>query len=232
MNNILTLSGGKDSTALLLMILEQCWPIRITEIVFCDTGKEFPEMYSHLDKVEEYTQMPITRLVPEKSFDYWMFDHVKTKGKHKGKRGYGWGNGPAKWCTKQVKTWPMEKYLKGKYGNDYTELVGIAYDEPDRLDNQDFKRYPLAEMGITEGQCLKYCYDRGFDWGGLYTRFDRVSCWCCPKKNLRELYMIWSFYPELWKALKEMDSRAWNSFRKDKSIADLECRFEAYPKAA
>ena len=31
-------------------------------ILFCDTGLEFPQMYEHLDKVEQYTGRAITRL--------------------------------------------------------------------------------------------------------------------------------------------------------------------------
>jgi 3'-phosphoadenosine 5'-phosphosulfate sulfotransferase (PAPS reductase)/FAD synthetase len=231
LNNILMLSGGKDSTAMLLMNQEK-WGIPITEIVFSDTGMEFPQMYQHLDKLEAQIKRPITRLLAPKTFEYWMFDHVKTKGKHKGKSGYGWANGNANWCTKQMKTWPLTKYLKAKYGTEYRELVGVAFDEYKRLDNDEQKIYPLADMGITEGQCLKYCYDRGYDWGGLYTRFDRVSCWCCPQSNTRELYMLWSFYPTLWERLKQMDLRAWNSFKGNKSVEDFEEQFKKYRRPA
>ena len=37
-------------------------------ILFCDTGLEFPQMYEHLDKVEQYTGRAITRLKPPHSF--------------------------------------------------------------------------------------------------------------------------------------------------------------------
>ncbi len=73
---------------------------------------------------------------------------------------------------------------------------------------------------------LAYCYERGFDWGGLYKHFDRVSCWCCPLKNLRELKTLWRYYPELWAELRQMDERAFNQFRADYSVADLERKFE------
>ena len=51
-NNIVSLSGGKDSTAMLLMMIEKKEPIH--HIVFFDTGWEFPEMISHIDKLEKY----------------------------------------------------------------------------------------------------------------------------------------------------------------------------------
>ena len=52
MEHIISFSGGKDSTAMLLMMLEQNMPI--DEIIFCDTGKEFPQMYEHIEKVQKY----------------------------------------------------------------------------------------------------------------------------------------------------------------------------------
>ncbi|MGN1050576.1 MAG: 3'-phosphoadenosine 5'-phosphosulfate sulfotransferase (PAPS reductase)/FAD synthetase, partial [Selenomonadaceae bacterium] len=87
--------------------------------------------------------------------------------------------------------------------------VGIAYDERERCKD---KNYPLVEWQITERQALEYCYSKGFNWGGLYEKFTRVSCWCCPLKRISELKQLYLHYPELWAQLKDMDSRAYNQF--------------------
>ena len=42
MKHIVHFSGGKDSTAMLLMMIAK--GIHIDDIIFCDTGMEFPEM--------------------------------------------------------------------------------------------------------------------------------------------------------------------------------------------
>lgn len=47
-----SLSGGKDSTAMLLLIIERGMPIDM--VLTADTGMEFPEMYEHLAKLDEY----------------------------------------------------------------------------------------------------------------------------------------------------------------------------------
>ncbi|MFR8670823.1 MAG: phosphoadenosine phosphosulfate reductase family protein, partial [[Clostridium] leptum] len=47
---VVSLSGGKDSTALLLRLLEEKMPV--DDILFSDTGLEFPQMYEHLEKLE------------------------------------------------------------------------------------------------------------------------------------------------------------------------------------
>ena len=39
-------------------------------LLFVDTGLEFPQMYEHIDKLEQYLQFPITRLKPPHSFEY------------------------------------------------------------------------------------------------------------------------------------------------------------------
>ena len=97
MKHIVNFSGGKDSTAMLLKMIEKDMPI--DEIIFCDTGKEFPEMYEHIEKVEKYINIPITKLKSMETFDELMFEHIKTKGKNKGQKGYSWPGTKLRWCT-------------------------------------------------------------------------------------------------------------------------------------
>lgn len=70
-----------------------------------------------------------------------------------------------------------------------------------------------------------HCYDRGFDWDGLYEHFKRVSCWCCPLQRLSELRTLRKHYPELWQELIDMDSRTAYKFKPDYSVEQLERRF-------
>ena len=48
---IASFSGGKDSTAMVLHMLEL--GEQLDEVIFCDTYMEFPEMYEHVRKVRE-----------------------------------------------------------------------------------------------------------------------------------------------------------------------------------
>ena len=79
---------------------------------------------------------------------------------------------------------------------------------------------------MTEKDCLDYCYAHGFDWGGLYEIFHRVSCWCCPLQPLSELRKLYECFPELWKQLRKWDDDTWQKFRADYSVRELEMRFE------
>ena len=225
--HIVSFSGGKDSTAMLLMMLER--GMQIDETIFCDTGKEFPAMYPHIAKVEQMIGIPITVLRAEKPFDYWMFEHVKVKGKSKGSIGYGWPLlKKSRWCTSTLKRNLAIKYLNDKYGSNYTQYVGYSFDEHKRVLKDIDKNmiFPLYDWRITEAKALQYCYEKGFNWDGLYDHFNRVSCWCCPFQSLKELRSLYYFYPELWAELKDMDARSLNSFRVDHSLESLELRFK------
>lgn len=136
MKHIVSFSGGKDSTAMLLLMIEK--GMQVDEIIFLDTTIEFPQMYNHLKKVEKYIGRKITILKPENNFEYMMFDYVKKKGKNKGKKGYGWSSARLRWCTRYFKQGAIKRYLKQKYGKDVKtiEYIGIAFDEPERLEKK------------------------------------------------------------------------------------------------
>ena len=222
----MSFSGGKDSTAMLLKMIKN--NIKIDEIIFCDTGMEFQEMYDHIEKVQEMIQMPITVLKSEKSFEYWMFEHIKTKGKNKGQKGYSWPDFRNRWCTQALKKQVVSKYLKQYKDKEIVEFHGIALDEKERANKNKEKKvkYPLIEWKMTEKDCLEYCYSKGLDWGGLYRKLGRVSCWCCPLKSLKELEVIYNEYPYYWQKLKEWDSKTYRQFRSDYSIEELENKFK------
>ena len=221
--HIVSFSGGKDSTAMLLKMIELNY--KIDEIIFIDTGVEFPEMYKHIHDIENYINRPITTLKSDKSFEYYMFNHIKTRGKRKGQKGYSWSDFRNRWCTKYLKIDVIGKYLK-KYkqqGYKIIEYHGIAIDEPKRIKEH---KYPLVDWGMTEKDCLEYCYSKGFYWSGLYEKFHRLSCWCCPLQSLKELKVLYNEFPELWNKLKEWDKNTYRQFRVDYSVEDLERKFE------
>ena len=221
---IVSLSGGKDSTAMLLKLIENNEPI--DEIIYCDVGKEFPQMYEHIAKLENYIGRKITVLKSDKNYDYYMFDHIKTRGKNIGQKGYSWAGIRQRWCTSKLKTDVIRKYIKNQYKNhEVIQYIGIASDEPKRIQNDPQIRYPLVEYKMTEKDCLEYCYSKGFDWGGLYKLSKRVSCWCCPFQSLDELRKLRKYFPELWEELRDMDKKTYRKFRADFSVEELEKRF-------
>ena len=152
MSNIINLSGGKDSTAMLHWMLEKGEDIH--SVVFFDTGWEFPEMYDHLDQIERNTGIEIIRLKPKRSFDYWMFER-KIVNKETGlvyKIGRGWPDVHSRWCTRE-KVNTLNKYHNSIKDTNKVINIGVAIDEYKRIKNKDL-RYPLVEYKKTEKDVL------------------------------------------------------------------------------
>lgn len=228
-NNIVSFSGGKDSTAMLLMMLERGEDIH--SVVFFDTGWEFPQMHDHIARVEEYAGIEIVKLKPEKSFDYWVLDRpvVGRKGKNKGiqyRRGNGWPSPMRRWCTRE-KVRSMNLYLDSV--KNPVSCVGYGSDEAHRVKvNSKYPcRYPLLEYDKTEQDCLDYCLERGFDWGGLYGIYRRVSCYCCPLQRISDLKKLRKNFPELWSKTLYTDKMIQDNigFHGYNTVQDLEKRF-------
>ena len=221
--HIVSLSGGKDSTAMLLRMLEEGWPVDL--IIFCDTGLEFDAMYRHIEKLEAYVGIPITRLKADHSFEYYFLEH-RPKRKNPvlaDKSGFSWAGPRNRWCTAVLKTRLVDRYIKDlAKDHEIVQYIGIAADEARRVRD---KRYPLVEWGMTEADCLAYCKERGFDWEGLYDIFTRVSCWCCPLQSYDELRKLRHHFPDKWEQLREWDRQTWRTFVKHYSVEQLEARF-------
>ena len=237
-----SLSGGKDSTAMLLLMIERNMPIDM--VLYADTGMEFPEMYGHIAKLDAYLYeqrgIHITVLRHPQGFEYLMFDEPKQKPSSIANRmklgvplyGNGWPGIRVRWCTGALKTKLIDKEVKRLKGElNALHYIGIAADEAWRCKGE---QYPLVGWGITEAQALQICYDRGYDFGGLYEIYHRASCWCCPFQRIDELRKLRKHHPELWDKLRELDDRAikqfgpspLGQFKKDWSIARLEERFQ------
>ena len=113
-----------------------------------------------------------------------------------------------------------------------TTFLGYASDEQHRAGlNSTEKypqRYPLIEYGIDEKQALAICKKHGFNWGGLYDHFRRVSCFCCPLQRIGELRTLRREYPDLWQTMIDWDKRCNGNnpgFRGYETVMDLDRRF-------
>lgn len=232
MKHIASVSFGKDSLAMLLMLIEKEYPL--DEVVFYDTGMEFQAIYDTRDAVLPLLVekgIAYIELYPPRPFLYDMLEKpIKYRDKEGYHLGFSWcGLCGVRWGTREKLT-ALARHEKSA-GEPVVWYVGIAADEPKRLERlADNKRAPLAEWNISEAQALQFCYDKGFSWREngkrLYDYFDRVSCWCCGYINLRALKNMHQYFPEYWQRLKDLQSHTDRPMKgPGKSVFDLEKRF-------
>ena len=222
---------------MVLKLLEKEMPL--DEVIFFDTGMEFNSIYNNRDKLRQILinkGIQFTELHDKENFYYKMLvKPVKYKNKEDKEYpyhyGYEWCGGRCRWGT-TGKLSAIKKHYKNTYGDEQIyEYIGIAYDEQDRIIDNPYKLYPLVEWNMTEKDCLQYCYNNGYNWEEdgieLYSVLDRVSCWCCSNKNLKELKNIYQYLPKYWQMLRGLQSRIDRPMKGNgKSIFELEERFK------
>lgn len=238
---IASFSGGKDSTAMVLRLIELDY--QLDEVVCCDTTMEFPAMYRHIEKVRQVVEaagIKFTILQEGHDFEYYMLRYQPKRKNPQliDKMGFSWPGPQARWCTATLKTRVIGKYIKSLQAlYDVKQYIGIAADEGYRLDREhnqvENHLHPLVDWGWDEAKALSYCYDHGYDWEGLYEIFSRVSCWCCPIQGIGELRKLWKHFPELWEHMNQLDKQTWRTFLKDGwSVEKLDKRFRFEAKLA
>ena len=117
--HVLGLSGGRDSAALAVH-MRQTHPELEIDYFFTDTGKELPEVYDFLGKLEGFLGKPIHRLNPDRDFDFWLRQYNNFLPSPQ-----------TRWCTRQLKLRPFEQWIRPalKNGTLVYSYVAIRADE-------------------------------------------------------------------------------------------------------
>ena len=186
---ILSLSGGKDSTALAIYMRDR---VPDMEYVFCDTKKELPETYEYLARVEAYLGKPIVRLHDDRGFDHWLDVY----------NGY-LPSSRMRWCTRMLKIRPFERYV----GEDsVTSYVGIRADENREgyiSTKPNIKaRYPFKEDGIVKSDVFRILEESGIGVPEYYKWRTRSGCYFCFFQRKVEWVGLKENHPDLFELAK------------------------------
>ena len=189
--HILSLSGGKDSTALAIYMRDR---IKEMEYVFCDTGEELPETKEYLDKLEVFLGKEINRLNPERPFSHYLqiYNGVLPDAR-------------TRWCTRQLKIEPFEKFVKNDICYSY---VGIRADEAHRKGYISTKpnilpKYPFIENNIVKEDVYRILEESGLGLPQYYNWRSRSGCYFCFFQRKNEWVGLLENHPDLYeKAMK------------------------------
>jgi hypothetical protein len=185
--HILSLSGGKDSTALALYMRDR---VPQMEYAFCDTEKELLETYDYLEKLEVHLGRSITRITPNVGFD----DLLEQRRNFL-------PSPQIRWCTEYLKIKPFEKFI----GDDPVVMyIGIRADEPNRKGYISTKpniraRFPFVEDGLQLQDIVRILEDSHLGLPEYYKWRSRSGCFFCFFQQRREWVGLLETHPDLFR---------------------------------
>jgi len=245
MKFIVSVSGGKDSTACLLYMLERV-PKEDIVAAFCDTKWEADETYEYLNYLEKELDIEIVRIESEGMFalcerkKFVVNRHMRS-------------------CTMELKIKPFQKWIKENFVDkeEFIVIEGIRREESKaRKDTEVFEikqsilagekfliptMYPISYWNIQK--VFSYIESKGIKVNPLYSKgFRRVGCMPCVNANKYELLYMPKKYKERLKALEKAISEkigkkafmfnpnTRDKFLREKLLFETEELFEYYEK--
>lgn len=237
--NIISFSGGKDSTATVILAHEHNikakivmavlwfdkargipaidvdhWNFIVNTIVpkFEEWGFEVEFVHAKRDYMQEFNAIAYRSKIPERN------------GK---KRGFLLSG---KCAMTHQKTNAIKKIQK-KY-KDCVSIQGIAIDEPERLVRMHIRggRSLLEEYGYTEQMALDLCKKYGL-LSPIYERTHRDGCWFCPNQKIKDLAYWRENHPYLWHELEILskdENVIKNTFKYAYTFEDVNKKIDNY----
>ena len=216
--NVVSFSGGKDSTVTLKLVLEALrgLPYKLY-IITSDTGVEIPYFQEYVDQVKGQIAAYITSaginaevvtVRPRVRDSFWV--SVLGKGFPAAHMGF-------RWCTGVLKINPITNYIKSIAGDDYSVFVGVrAAESPQRAaiyKEKDYKPGHYAPVLDWKADDIwTYLLASDCPWGdhaklievyryssdecvygekqGVCIGNARYGCWPCPLQKVGQLNMI------------------------------------------
>lgn len=232
-------SGGKDSTASIILAYEHNEPLDLiifSEVMFDkNISGELPE---HIDFIKNkciplFESWGYGVKILRSNLNYMdIFMREPKRGKRFG-MGLKTGFPMAGRCqiNRSVKVKPIKDFFK-TVDYEYVQYIGIAIDEPARLDRvvKTANQISLLEKyGYTEQMALDLCqkYDL---LSPIYDFAPRGGCWFCPNARDCELRHLRNNHREYWNTLLWLETQPnlignkWNTLTQT-SIHDKEEQF-------
>lgn len=201
--HVLGLSGGRDSAALAIFMRQQ-YPELDIEYFFTDTGKELPEVYSFLVRLEGFLGKQINRLNPDRDFDFWLaqYKHFLPSAR-------------TRWCTRQLKLRPFEDWVRAdlKAGRHVNSYVAIRSDENHRdgltSTHSNLRTVlPFREHGIDLVGVQEILQASGVGLPDYYRWRSRSGCTFCFFQQKIEWVRLKEEHPEAFEEAKQYEKLA------------------------
>lgn len=246
MLHIVSWSGGKDSTATVILLHEHMHEL-INEgdrviIVFAEVMFDLknnisghnPDIIQFMYKTAETFSswgFEVRFLRAERDFLDFFHHKMKRSVTHPEHVGMTYGFPASGICgvKRDLKLKPIERFKKEIAGDEHIDYVGIASDEPERLDalyKQPNTVSLLDRYGYTEEMARELCEQNGmlspqYNLINGKKKQKRDGCWFCPNAKLCEHEAIYRVYPQAWAQYVALEIEPnlaypkWNCFAKE-----------------
>lgn len=201
--HVLGISGGKDSAAL-AVYMRQTAPDLEIEYFFTDTGKELPEVYEFLGRLEGFLGKSILRLNPDRDFDFWLQEYNNFLPSPQ-----------TRWCTRQLKIKPFEEWLRPALasGDRVNSYVAIRADEDYRegyVSGQESLKVhlPFRQAGIDKAGVHEILDAAGLGLPDYYRWRSRSGCTFCFYQQKIEWARLLDEHPEAFEEAKRYEKNA------------------------
>lgn len=201
--HILGISGGRDSAAL-AVYMRQNHPDIDMEYFFTDTGKELPEVYDFLNRLEGFLGKRINRLNPDRDFDFWLAEY-----------GHFLPSAKTRWCTRQLKLRPLNLWLRDDLDEGVVvhSYVAIRADEPNRAgyksQHPNMKvTFPLRDAGIDKAGVVDLLKDTDIGEPEYYRWRSRSGCTFCFFQQKIEWVRLMEEHPKAFEEARAYEKTA------------------------
>lgn len=201
--HVLGLSGGRDSASL-AVFMAQHRPELDVEYFFTDTGKELPEVYEYLGRLEGFLGRPILRLNPDRDFDFWLRQYKNFLPSAR-----------TRWCTRQLKIRPFENWLWPSLdaGERVVSYVAIRSDENYREGYSSTHpnltvELPFREAGIDKAAVIDILEASGLGLPAYYDWRSRSGCTFCFFQQKIEWVRLMERHPDRFEEAKSYEKNA------------------------
>jgi phosphoadenosine phosphosulfate reductase len=195
-------SGGKDSLVTLDLVAQSDVPY---DIIFADTGLEFPETLENIDLISKnYNRKIYTD--ENQSWDFWeRFEQ------------FGPPTRNSRWCCKSSKLAPVNNILEKNYPRNEKVLTYLGKrrfesygrsQEP-RLSQNPWIPKQISAAPINNWNAFEvFLYIKSHNLmdllNPLYIQgYVRIGCWVCPASSLADFSMLEKSHPSLFMKLNK-----------------------------
>ncbi|MFX0013598.1 MAG: phosphoadenosine phosphosulfate reductase family protein [Promethearchaeota archaeon] len=199
---IVAYSGGKDSLVTLNLVEQSNVPY---DIIFSDTGLEYPETLENIGKIEEKYKK---RVIIHKN-DLWDFWERFNQ--------FGPPSRNSRWCCKSAKLSPVNEILEIYFPENEQVLCYLGrrrYESLGRSREPQVSKNPWVPKQVIAAPINNwnafevFLYIQKHDLTAFlnplyYKGFIRIGCWVCPASSLSDFEIMKESHPKLIAKLNE-----------------------------